>query len=165
MCFIHSFIHSFIHKRRSHILGWPLSPYGAAIGLDSPAYISHVLGLQASITMPVHETLNSGPCSLEKYSANGESQASFCASLRVGTVLLLMGTLSQHGESLMAAGEIYGVNPSFSLVVKPSVVRTDPRGSPCIAIAQTFIPWVPIEAPARRHTNGTVANTLSSKPF
>lgn len=45
-------------------------------------------------------------------------------------------------------------------MVKPSVVRTDPRGSPCIAIAQTFIMRAPAEATTRRNTDGIVAKYL-----
>lgn len=45
----------------------------------------------------------------------------------------------------MAASEIQGMNPTFSPMVKPSVVGTQPRGSPCISIAQTFIMWAPVD--------------------
>lgn len=60
----------------------------------------------------------------------------------------------------MAASEIQGVNPSFSPMVKPTVVKTDPRGSPCIAIAQTFIRGLLWMATTRRNMNGTVAKYL-----
>lgn len=57
--FIHSFVHSLtLQRRSSYSLGWPLSPYVAEIDLNSPAYMSHVLGLQACIVIPVHVTLD-----------------------------------------------------------------------------------------------------------